>query len=137
MSTTTSVLDRDPSLSSSSISAPAHTAIPSRPNVRTYSQARSFLIPIPPSPDAKSSETQTNVAESQVLHRESYADLRKRFRVDISSDDEIEEGLMGPLDLKSISELRDKGENRRFLDEIGYLLEGLDSKMTIAVKRLR
>jgi Wings apart-like protein regulation of heterochromatin len=57
--------------------------------------------------------------------------------VDVSSDDEIGEGLMGPLDLKSISELRDKGENRRFLDEIGYLLEGLDSKMTIPVKRLR
>jgi hypothetical protein len=129
-------LNRDASSSSSSLSGPSHT-IPPRPNVRTYSQARSFLVPLPPSPGAEASETQANLAESQDLHRESYADLRKRFRVDVSSDDEIEEGLMGPLDLKSISELRDKGENRRFLDEIGYLLEGLDSNMTIAVKRLR
>ncbi|KAF9515699.1 hypothetical protein BS47DRAFT_740245 [Hydnum rufescens UP504] len=130
--TITATLD----LSPSNVPAPSHTATLPRPNVRTYSQARSFLVAIPPSPGAEVSETQTNAAESQDLHRESYADLRRRFRVDVSSDDEIGEGLMGPLDLKSISELRDKGENRRFLDEIGYLLEGFDSKMTIPVKRL-
>ncbi len=57
--------------------------------------------------------------------------------MDASSDDGVDEGLLGPLDLKSISELRDKGENRRFLDEIGYLLEGLNPDMTVSAKRLR
>lgn len=49
----------------------------------------------------------------------------------------MESGIAGPIDVKSIGELRDKGENRRFMDDMGYLLEGLDQEMTIAVKRLR
>lgn len=57
--------------------------------------------------------------------------------MDLSSDDDMETGIAGPIDLKSIGELRDKGENRRFMDDMGYLLEGLDQQMTIAVKRLR
>ncbi|KAF4610570.1 hypothetical protein D9613_007096 [Agrocybe pediades] len=46
-----------------------------------------------------------------------------------------------PLDLvnmnalKSISELRNKGESRRFLDEVGYLFEGMDSTGAIALRR--
>jgi len=43
--------------------------------------------------------------------------------------------MMNPL--KSISELRNKGESRRFLDEVGYLFEGLDSKCGIALRRSR
>ncbi|TFK71673.1 hypothetical protein BDN72DRAFT_837394 [Pluteus cervinus] len=35
-------------------------------------------------------------------------------------------GMMNPL--KSITELRSKGESRRFLDEVGYLFEGMDMK---------
>ena len=42
-------------------------------------------------------------------------------------------GMMNPL--KSISELRNKGESRRFLDEVGYLFEGLDPKCGIALRR--
>ena len=57
--------------------------------------------------------------------------------MDLSSDDDLETGISGPVDLKTIGELRDKGENRRFLDDMGYLLEGLAPKMSIAVKRLR
>ncbi|EJF63754.1 hypothetical protein DICSQDRAFT_153594 [Dichomitus squalens LYAD-421 SS1] len=38
-------------------------------------------------------------------------------------------------DLKSITDLRSKGESRRFLDEMGYLFEGLDAKCTIGVRR--
>ncbi|KAF9525938.1 hypothetical protein CPB83DRAFT_885229 [Crepidotus variabilis] len=37
--------------------------------------------------------------------------------------------------LKSISELRNKGEGRRFLDEVGYLFEGLDAKAGIGLRR--
>ncbi|KAF5316194.1 hypothetical protein D9619_006277 [Psilocybe cf. subviscida] len=42
-------------------------------------------------------------------------------------------GLSNPL--KSISELRNKGESRRFLDELGYLFEGLDRNGGIGLKR--
>ncbi|KAF8312569.1 uncharacterized protein EI90DRAFT_658901 [Cantharellus anzutake] len=117
---------------------------PTRPSVRTYSASRSFLAPIRLSSNTNDEENQpqsqpqpfTLDPESQELFHESYAEMRKRLRVDASSDDGIDEGLMGPLDLKSISELRDKGENRRFLDEMGYLLEGMNPEMTVSVKRL-
>lgn len=41
------------------------------------------------------------------------------------------------MPLKSISELRNKGESRRFLDEVGYLFEGLDPKCAIGLRRAR
>lgn len=44
-------------------------------------------------------------------------------------------GMMNPL--RSISELRNKGESRRFLDEVGYVFEGLDSKCGIGLRRAR
>jgi hypothetical protein len=43
--------------------------------------------------------------------------------------------MMNPL--KSISELRNKGESRRFLDEVGYLFEGLDPKCGVGLRRAR
>ncbi|KAF8956935.1 hypothetical protein BDZ97DRAFT_2079509 [Flammula alnicola] len=42
-------------------------------------------------------------------------------------------GMSNPL--KSISELRNKGESRRFLDEVGYLFEGMDKKGGLALRR--
>ncbi len=47
----------------------------------------------------------------------------------------IPTGMMNPL--KSISELRNKGESRRFLDEVGYLFEGLDPKCGVGLRRAR
>ena len=47
----------------------------------------------------------------------------------------IPAGMMNPL--KSISELRNKGESRRFLDEVGYLFEGMDQKGGIGLRRAR
>lgn len=43
--------------------------------------------------------------------------------------------MMNPL--KSITELRSKGENRRFLDEIGYMFEGMGKKCALSLKRTR
>ncbi|CAA7269251.1 unnamed protein product [Cyclocybe aegerita] len=45
----------------------------------------------------------------------------------------LPDGLMNPL--KSISELRNKGESRRFLDEVGYLFEGMEKKGGIGLRR--
>ena len=47
----------------------------------------------------------------------------------------IPAGMMNPL--KSISELRNKGESRIFLDEVGYLFEGMDQKGGIGLRRAR
>lgn len=47
-------------------------------------------------------------------------------------------GMMNPL--KSITELRSKGESRRFLDEVGYLFEGMDirnKQSSISLRRAR
>lgn len=115
-----------------------HDAPLSRPTLRTYSASRSFLVPLSSATPGDHPSLQTDDLESQdAIQHESYADLRKKYRVDLSSDDDMETGISGPVDLKNISELRDKGENRRFMDDMGYLLEGLAPKMSIAVKRLR
>ncbi|KAJ7623628.1 hypothetical protein FB45DRAFT_926274 [Roridomyces roridus] len=42
-------------------------------------------------------------------------------------------GMMNPL--KSITELRNQGESRRFLDEVGYLWEGLDKSCAVGLRR--
>ncbi|KAJ7780267.1 hypothetical protein DFH07DRAFT_875948 [Mycena maculata] len=42
-------------------------------------------------------------------------------------------GMMNPL--KSITELRNQGESRRFLDEVGYLWEGLDKSGGVGLRR--
>jgi hypothetical protein len=44
-------------------------------------------------------------------------------------------GMMN--DLKSITELRSKGESRRFLDDLGYLFEGLNDTSSVGVRRGR
>ncbi|KAI0937575.1 hypothetical protein AcV7_003573 [Taiwanofungus camphoratus] len=96
--------------------------------------------------------------------RESYTDLRTRWGVDNSEDDPrppspvtaspgekskqkgkgkqaealpvvLPNGMLN--DLKSITELRSKGETRRFLDEVGYLFEGMDAKGAVSVRRGR
>lgn len=42
-------------------------------------------------------------------------------------------GMMNPL--KSITELRTKGESRRFLDDVGYLFEGMQRDVGIGLRR--
>ncbi|KAF8887325.1 hypothetical protein BD779DRAFT_1527473 [Infundibulicybe gibba] len=42
-------------------------------------------------------------------------------------------GMMNPL--KSITELRSKGESRRFLDDVGYLFEGMDANSGVGLRR--
>jgi len=65
-----------------------------------------------------------------VSEPESYSALRLRWGVDSPDYDTV-----NPL--KSITELRSKGETRRFLDQAGYLLEGMDPSNSTALKRSR
>lgn len=46
---------------------------------------------------------------------------------------DLPNGMMNPL--KSITELRSKGESRRFLDEVGYLFEGMEPGGGIGLRR--
>lgn len=48
---------------------------------------------------------------------------------------QIPNGMMNPL--KSITELRSKGESRRFLDEVGYLFEGMEAAGGVGLRRAR
>lgn len=47
----------------------------------------------------------------------------------------MDEGLSLYNPLSSITDLRSKGESRRFTDEVGYLLEGLDPSSDLSVRR--
>lgn len=99
--------------------------------------------------------------ENEFDTHESYASLRSRWGVDNSEDDPhqpLAEGstawlrkkkgkpgrpppvpLSGPSvsELRSITELRNTGESRRFNDEVGYLFEGLAVESELSVKRGR
>ncbi|TFY69847.1 hypothetical protein EVJ58_g195 [Rhodofomes roseus] len=99
--------------------------------------------------------------EDEFELEESYTDRRIRWGVDNSEDDprpwspppeaaspgkrkgkgKLVEAPPVPLpngmmnDLKSITELRSKGESRRFLDDVGYLFEGLEASSPLSVRR--
>lgn len=130
---------------------------PLRP-MKTYAgPSRSFLVNLPISSlDLDNLHDQTQEDMSQ----ESYTDLRNRWGVDKSEDDPLPfepasspsrrlkrtssasfQTSLGhnsngvPNDLKSITELRNKGESRRFMDEVGYLFEGLEMSSAIALRR--
>ena len=105
-----------------------HAPTPLR-KTRTYAgSSRSFLVALPV-PDTDSFGA---IADDKESH-ESYSDLRARWGIDVCED--FSTGMMN--DLKSITELRSKGENRRFLDDVGYLFEGLDSSSAIGLRRAR
>lgn len=68
----------------------------------------------------------------QDVRHESYTDLRARWGVDNSEDPTLNVPIN---DLNSLSEMRSRGETRRFLDEVGYLVEGLEPVAGKAVHR--
>ena len=140
---------------------------PSRPNLpkqtslttkRTYAGSRSFLVALP----VEASASQ----DDESAPRESYSSLRERWGIDMSEDDpyyvasptrsgsqsnnstpsssptkpklkpaKSSRPTLNPL--KSMTELRHKGETRRFMDQVGYLLEGLDKDAGVGLRRTR
>jgi hypothetical protein len=73
--------------------------------------------------------------------RESYSELRKRFEVDNDLGDGIggSGNLLAELQLarapEPISDMRSKGESKRFTDEISYLLGGITDASSAQLKR--
>ncbi|KAG9016670.1 hypothetical protein FRB90_002587 [Tulasnella sp. 427] len=98
----------------------------SRPTARTYGKSRSFLVDLSDTllqdPDSQGSEM-----------RESYQDLRARWGMD--QDEEDLEANSQLNDMRTGIELKNKGETRRFMDELGYLFEGLDPKEPLSIRR--
>lgn len=98
--------------------------------------------------------------EDEFGGHESYTSLRSRWGVDNSEDDPYQPLVQGSItwltkkkgksgrppippsgsgnsELRSITELRNTGESRRFNDEVGYLFEGLTTESDLSVKRGR
>jgi hypothetical protein len=129
---------------------PQRPKLVSSTSQRTYTgRSRSYVVPLGP---AETLLNQSQEDEDDGFGGgESYTDLRLRWGVDNSEDDPylpvLADGNDVPLriplrngmmnDLKSITELRSKGESRRFLDEVGYLFEGLNEQANIGVRRTR
>ncbi|TFK47541.1 hypothetical protein OE88DRAFT_1665720 [Heliocybe sulcata] len=126
---------RSPQQSLSPSKPPTTDYLSARPPKRTYAgKSRSFLVALPVS-------ALPEVQDDDEL-RESYTDLRARWGIEDSDDIELtmpgasskgKEKSSAPVptsglynDLKSITDLRSRGESRRFLDELGYLFEGLE-----------
>ncbi|KIJ09076.1 hypothetical protein PAXINDRAFT_182178, partial [Paxillus involutus ATCC 200175] len=148
----TTFRQRDPTPEASTQSP--SKVLPAR-NIRTYAgSSRSFLVALP----IPGADPLDDLQDDTDMH-ESYTDLRTRWGVDNSEDDprpyqddpatashlgrnastsnltqpSLPAGMIN--DLKSITELRSKGESRRFLDEVGYLFEGLDGSSAIGLRR--
>ena len=146
---------------SSSVPGPS-TASLQQASLRTYAgRSRSFLVELPTDSNPDSGVDADDLGFEV---RESYKDLRLRWGVDKTEDDlnpaaslrsspEPEHGRKGkgkakdrvkPVlppnmmnDLKSVTELRSKGESRRFMDEVGYLFEGMGRDVSVRVRRGR
>ena len=90
--------------------------------------------------DAKPAETPSSSAARKMLpklpvlkERETYASFRAKWGLDQEEADEQDNEAAS--ELRSLSQLRSKGESDRFLDDFNYLVEGLDLEMPLSVRR--
>ncbi|KAL5477004.1 hypothetical protein ACEPAI_3191 [Sanghuangporus weigelae] len=142
-------LSRNSSLNSISSGA-QHSQREATTSTRTYAgRSRSFLVALPAASvlarKGESSVKQENQLDEDDENylRDSYAELRKRYGVDNSEGLDADsadtgsfgEGLSLHNPLSSITDLRSKGESRRFRDEVGYLFEGLEPNGALSVRR--
>ncbi|KAF8674240.1 Wings apart-like protein heterochromatin [Rhizoctonia solani] len=101
---------------------------------RTYSQVRSFLAPIEDlDPDLNSS----TLSIPRLTSTQSYNDLLQSESQEELQQDTSTKNITfnGETDLRSITEMRVKGESRRFGDDIEYVLEGLEDESGVKVRR--
>lgn len=149
-----------PEEQSQSLTPGPSTAPLQQSGLRTYAgRSRSFLVELPTESNPDSGFDTDDLAFDT---RESYKDLRLRWGVDNSEDDprlgvssypspepegsrkgkgkakDRPKAILPPNmmnDLKSVTELRSRGESRRFMDEVGYLFEGMDQSVGVRVRR--
>ncbi|KAK0239323.1 hypothetical protein EDD85DRAFT_1003520 [Armillaria nabsnona] len=85
-----------------------------------------------PSPSRSHSDSNPATPTSSPPKR-SKSKTKGRGTPNVLVPEPLPSGMMNPL--KSITELRSKGENRRFLDEVGYLIEGMDKDGRVGLRR--
>ncbi|QRV75308.1 wings apart-like protein regulation of heterochromatin protein [Ceratobasidium sp. AG-Ba] len=102
---------------------------------RTYSQMRSFLMPLDEM-DASGQPLATS-APPRLVPTKSYNDLVLSESQEELQQDTADKNITfnGETDLRSITEMRVKGESRRFGDDIDYVLQGLEGETVVRVRR--
>nr|XP_031863392.1 uncharacterized protein CI109_001267 [Kwoniella shandongensis]KAA5530464.1 hypothetical protein CI109_001267 [Kwoniella shandongensis] len=110
---------------------------------RTYGKTRTILVEVPQGEVEEVSKIPSRKdQEDDSPPQASYAELREKFEVDNSitasgsgSGNLMPEFLMAKAP-QTVSDMRSRGENRRFTDELGYLVDGIaDSSTGISFKR--
>lgn len=107
---------------------------------RTYSQMRSYLAPIEDlDTTLDSSGLPTTKPAPRLVPTKSYNDLVLSESQEELQQDTADKNITfnGETDLRSITEMRVKGESRRFGDDIEYVLEGLEGESVVRVRRAR
>ncbi|WVF71292.1 hypothetical protein IAT40_006095 [Kwoniella sp. CBS 6097] len=110
---------------------------------RTYGKTRTMLSEVSKVDLELSKLKSGEEVNETVAPEESYAELRDRFEIDNTTLERTGSGsgnLMSELLLakapQTVSDMRSKGENRRFMDELNYLIEGIsDPTSGAAFKR--
>lgn len=139
----------DPSLEYALDAAPSPSPRPLSVR-KTYGKARSFVT----EDDGLLKPAAAGVKSPTLgLKRESYSDFRKRTGADADEEEEVDESQVryrpdlrlcrvhypqgSQTAMNTLVELRTQGESRRFGDELGYLLEGLERTEPLNVRRAR
>ncbi|KAL1411439.1 hypothetical protein Q8F55_002395 [Vanrija albida] len=99
---------------------------------RTYGRSRTFLAR-PADEEGDAASLAASLAEPP---RESYEELRKRYEVDneTGGSGNLLDALLARAPVP-ISDMRSKGENRRFMDEVTFLLEGISNAPSKGIRR--
>ncbi|KAJ9122374.1 hypothetical protein QFC22_001796 [Naganishia vaughanmartiniae] len=96
------------------------------------------LSPIPQSSVPNSDDALSSPSRPLMESRESYAELVKRLEMDDEEELQDREELDGSMDYlrnaQSLAELRSKGENRKFMDDLTWLFDGLSDDV-LSVRR--
>lgn len=105
---------------------------------RTYGRSRTFLSSRPADDDSGDGGASSFAASLAEPPRESYEDLRKRYEVDneTGGSGNLLDALLARAPVP-ISDMRSKGENRRFMDEVTFLLEGISNAPSKGIRRTR
>ncbi|WVQ72378.1 hypothetical protein IAR50_001930 [Cryptococcus sp. DSM 104548] len=94
---------------------------------RTYGKVRTMLVELPKKGPGNGPALAAIDSEDT---QESYTELRHKYEVDNTvlpnsrSANLLQEMLQARAP-ETVSDMRSRGENRRFIDELGYLLEGI------------
>ncbi|WOO81156.1 uncharacterized protein LOC62_03G004687 [Vanrija pseudolonga] len=103
---------------------------------RTYGRSRTFLSSRPADDDTGEGAASSLAASLAEPPRESYEELRKRYEVDneTGGSGNLLDALLARAPVP-ISDMRSKGENRRFMDEVTFLLEGISNAPSKGIRR--